>query len=114
MLASFNARRVEFLIVGGYPLAFHGAPRFTRDLEILVRPDAANARRVLAALQDFGFGAPDLTPADFERPDQVIQLGVPPVRATWPTWRASGNPEGARPPLRGRCGGGTPRAPSRA
>jgi hypothetical protein len=80
LLALFNAHHVEYLIVGGYALAFHGAPRFTGDLDIFVSPEAANAQRILAALAAFGFASVGLTPSDFERPDQVVQLGVPPVR----------------------------------
>jgi hypothetical protein len=80
LLALFNVHHVEYLIVGGYALAFHGAPRFTGDLDIFVKPDAVNAQRILTALEAFGFASVGLTPNDFERPDQVIQLGVPPVR----------------------------------
>ena len=80
LLALFNARHVEYLLVGGYALAFHGAPRFTGDLDIFVKPDAANAQRILTALEAFGFASVDLTVSDFECPDQVVQLGVPPVR----------------------------------
>jgi hypothetical protein len=80
LLALFNAHHVEYLIVGGYALAFHGAPRFTGDLDIFVHPVAANAQRILTALAAFGFALVGLTPSDFERPDQVVQLGVPPVR----------------------------------
>ena len=80
LLALFNAHHVEYLIVGGYALAFHGAPRFTGDLDIFVQPDAVNAQRILTALEAFGFASVGLTPSDFERLDQVVQLGVPPVR----------------------------------
>jgi hypothetical protein len=80
LLALFNVRPVEYLIVGGYALALHGAPRFTGDLDIFVNPDAANAPRILTALAAFGFASVGLTLSDFERPDQVGQLGVPPVR----------------------------------
>jgi hypothetical protein len=80
LLALFNAHHVEYLIVGGYALAFHGAPRFTGDLDIFVNPEATNAPRILTALEAFGFASVGLTPSDFERPDQVVQLGVPPVR----------------------------------
>ena len=80
LLVLFNAHHVEYLIVGGYALAFHGAPRFTGDLDIFVQPDAVNAQRILTALAAFGFASVGLTPSDFERPDQVVQLGVPPVR----------------------------------
>ncbi len=80
LLALFNEQKVEYLIVGGYALAFHGAPRYTGDLDILVRADPANAQRILKALALFGFGSMNLTAADFESPEQVIQLGEPPVR----------------------------------
>ncbi len=80
LLALFNAHHVESMIIGGYALAFHGAPRFTGELDLLVKPDAANAQPILAALEAFGFSSVGLTPSDFERPDQVVQLGVPPVR----------------------------------
>ena len=102
LLALFNAHHVEYLIVGGYALAFHGVPRFTGDLDLLVRPGHENSARILAALADFGFESAGLTPADFERPDHVVQLGVPPVRVdlitsiTGVTWAeaASGRVEG--------------------
>ncbi len=80
LLALFNEHEVAYLIVGGYALAFHGAPRFTGDLDILVHPDPQNAQRVLRAIADFGFGSLDLTVEDFEAPDKVVQLGVAPVR----------------------------------
>ena len=80
LLLFFNARSVDYLIVGAYALAQHGAPRYTGDLDIYVRPDAANAERVMSALQDFGFGAVGLTVDDFNCPDRVVQLGYPPVR----------------------------------
>jgi len=80
LLALFNKHKVEYIIVGGYALAFHGAPRYTGDIDILIHPDTANAHCILAALDEFGFGSVDLTAADFEKPENVIQLGVPPVR----------------------------------
>jgi hypothetical protein len=80
LLELFNAHRVEYLVVGSYALAFHGAPRLTRDMDLLVRPTRANAQRILTALDAFGFASLHLTVEDFDRPDQVLQLGVPPVR----------------------------------
>jgi hypothetical protein len=80
LLALFNARRVEYVLVGGYAMAMHGAPRFTRDMDLYVRPTAENARRVMDSLREFGFGEIGLSERDFERPGQVIQLGRPPVR----------------------------------
>lgn len=80
LLALFNANHVEYVIVGGYALALHGAPRFTGDLDLFVKPDMANAQRILTALAAFGFASLGLALDDFARPDQVVQLGVPPVR----------------------------------
>jgi len=80
LLELFNAHGVDYLIVGGYALAFHGAPRYTGDIDLLVEPVPENARRVIAALTEFGFGSVGLTAADLEQPEQVIQLGMPPVR----------------------------------
>ncbi len=80
LLASFNAHGVEYVVVGAHALAFHGAPRYTQDLDIYVRPTGENAVRVLAALADFGFRSLDLTPADFASPGMIVQLGVAPVR----------------------------------
>ncbi len=80
LLALFNARQIDYIVVGAHALAFHGAPRYTGDLDILVRPDEENAKRILKALEEFGFGALGLTIEDFNAPDKVVQLGVAPVR----------------------------------
>jgi hypothetical protein len=80
LLKLFNAQKVKFLIVGGYALAYHGAPRYTGDLDIFVKPDSQNAIKILKALDDFGFGSLGLKNEDFKMPDKVVQLGHPPVR----------------------------------
>ena len=80
LLALLNEHKVKYLIVGGYALAFHGAPRYTGDLDILVKVDKENADRVLATLVDFGFEQIDISIEDFKQPEMVVQLGVPPVR----------------------------------
>ena len=80
MLALLNAHGVEYVIVGAYALAHHGVPRHTGDLDIYIRPTPENARRMVAVLNEFGFGTLGLTEADFTELDQVIQLGRPPVR----------------------------------
>lgn len=80
LLELFNERKVEYIIVGGYALAYHGVPRYTGDIDIFVKPVEGNAKLILAALNDFGFGSSGLKEADFETPDNIIQLGVPPVR----------------------------------
>jgi predicted nucleotidyltransferase len=79
-LALLNEHEVKFIIVGGYALAYHGAPRFTGDIDVFVKPDQENAKRILNVLADFGFSSLDITIADFQNRDNVIQLGLPPVR----------------------------------
>lgn len=78
--ALLNAHKVEFVIVGGYALAYHGAPRYTGDIDILVRTGKSNAGKVLKALSEFGFSGLDLSADDFSSPDRVVQLGLPPIR----------------------------------
>ena len=78
--ASLNARKVRYLIVGGYAVAFHGHPRYTKDLDVWVERTRGNVRRLLKGLDDFGFGAVGLQEDDFLEPDQVVQLGYPPLR----------------------------------
>jgi len=85
LLKLLNAHEAEFIIVGAYALAFHGVPRFTGDMDILVKPDSKNAEKILATLEEFGFGSLDLTISDFQDPDKVVQLGVAPVRVDFVT-----------------------------
>lgn len=80
LLAEFNARGVEYLVVGAHALAAHGHVRATKDLDVWVRPDPANAQRVIAALRTFGAPLHDLTEADLSAPGLVFQIGVPPLR----------------------------------
>ena len=80
LLESFNAHKVEYVIVGGYAVAHHGAPRYTRDIDLYVNPTKANAERDMVALDRFGFGDVGLKSEDLQEPGQVIQLGYPPVR----------------------------------
>jgi predicted nucleotidyltransferase len=79
-LALLNEHEVEFIIVGGYALAYHGAPRFTGDIDVFIKSDQQNAERILNALAAFGFGSLDIAVEDFLPPNNIIQLGVPPVR----------------------------------
>lgn len=80
LLAAFNAQGVEYLVVGAYALAAHGHVRATKDMDVWVRPDAENAKRVLKALRVFGAPLHSLSEADFMTPGLIFQMGVPPVR----------------------------------
>lgn len=79
-IGSLIAHGVEFLVVGAYALAFHGAPRFTGDLDILVRPAIENAARLLTALEAFGFPVPELSRGAIADGRRMLQMGVPPVQ----------------------------------
>jgi hypothetical protein len=79
-LALLVRHDVRYLIVGGYSVAFHGHPRYTKDLDVWVLTSEENAKKLVAALQAFGFGSLGLTQADFLEPGYVVQLGQPPAR----------------------------------
>ncbi len=70
----------DFIVVGGHAVAFHGHPRFTGDIDFLLRPTTENAERVLGALREFGFGDLALNSDDLTKLGNVIQLGRPPNR----------------------------------
>ena len=76
----FNAKNVEYLVVGAHALAFHGVPRLTGDLDLWIRPVRDNAVRVQEALGEFSFSSLRLTAADFDHPGPIVQLGFPPLR----------------------------------
>jgi hypothetical protein len=77
---SLIAHGVEFVVVGAYALAFHGAPRFTGDLDVLIRPTRENATRLLTALESFGFPVGHLRPDAIADRRRMLQMGVPPVQ----------------------------------
>ena len=79
-IESLIAHGADFLIVGAYALAFHGAPRFTGDLDILIRPTDENAASVLTAIRAFGFPADTLRSADVADSRRMLEMGVPPVQ----------------------------------
>ncbi|MGE3966472.1 MAG: hypothetical protein AB7I09_20420 [Planctomycetota bacterium] len=82
MLLALADERADFVVVGAWALAYHGHVRATLDFDVLVRPTAENAKRVMAAL--FRFGAPvqqhGLTEKDLATPGTVYQIGLPPRR----------------------------------
>jgi hypothetical protein len=71
---------VQYLIVGGYAVALHGHPRYTKDLDVWISISVTNADKVVAAIKDFGFSSLQLQSEDFTQPDTIIQLGYPPNR----------------------------------
>jgi hypothetical protein len=79
-LSALIGRRVEFLLIGAHAVAAHAEPRLTGDLDVLVKPDIDNARRLHAALIDFGFAGNLPEPDELAKPDKVIMLGRKPWR----------------------------------
>ncbi len=80
LLSEFNAHGVEYLVVGAYALAAHGRVRATGDLDVWVRPEPDNAKRVLCALVAFGAPLQDLTEQDLCHAGIVYQIGIAPLR----------------------------------
>ena len=75
-----NKNKVKYLIVGGYAVAFHGHPRYTKDIDIWIFIEKANAEKILKTLDEFGFSGIGLTVKDLITPEVIIQLGYPPNR----------------------------------
>lgn len=75
-----NLQEVEYLVVGGYALAFHGKPRHTGDLDIWINISETNAAKMVQVLDEFGVGSLGLSKADFLKEGYVSQIGYPPLR----------------------------------
>jgi hypothetical protein len=79
-LAAFAANAVEYLVVGGYAVGFHGSPRFTKDLDLWIGSTASNLARVKRALVEFGAPEAVLSQLDGAAVEDVLWMGAPPVR----------------------------------
>jgi len=79
-LKLLNSEGVEYLVVGGYAVSYHGYPRPTGDLDVWIAVEINNARRLKTVLQKFGFAQDPRRPEDFLVPGLVFRMGVPPVR----------------------------------
>jgi hypothetical protein len=79
-IALLHSNKVNYLVVGGYALGTHGAPRYTGDIDFWVGTAHANLERLMSALVQFGLGSLGIVPADLLPPKGVVQLGYPPRR----------------------------------
>ena len=79
-LRLLDAEGVEYLLIGGYAVAYHGYPRATEDIDIWIALNPENAQRIIRALKEFGFDVPELNPGLFLKPDSIVRMGVPPLR----------------------------------
>jgi hypothetical protein len=79
-LKLLKEHNVRYLLIGGYAVGYHGYPRATADMDIWVAIQPDNAQKIVAALQEFGFNLPQLSPDIFLKREQIIRMGVPPIR----------------------------------
>lgn len=79
-LSLLGKHRVEYMLVGGYAVAFHGYPRFTKDLDVYYLRSDENIRRLKAVLIEFGFSASEVDALAFDREGEIIRFGVEPVQ----------------------------------
>ena len=79
-LKLLNSHRVEYLLIGGYAVGYHGYPRATGDMDLWVAIRQNNAEKLVAVLREFGLDAPQLSVDVFLQENQIIRMGVPPMR----------------------------------
>ena len=79
-LKLLNARQVEYLLIGGYAVSYYGYPRATADMDIWIAINTKNAEKIVRVLKEFGFDVPELTTDLFLKENQIVRMGVPPIR----------------------------------
>ena len=79
-LKLLNDKGVEYLLIGGYAVAYYGYPRATNDIDVWIAIHPENAERVVAALRDFGFDTPELSMELFLQANRIVRMGMPPIR----------------------------------
>ena len=79
-LKLLNANRVEYLLIGGYAVGYHGYPRATNDMDVWIADHPTNAGRMVAALRQFGFDPPELKDELFLKQPSIVRMGFPPMR----------------------------------
>src|SRR3989339_1302910 len=79
-LKLLNLKKVEYLIIGGYAVSYHGYPRSTGDMDIWIAVHPQNAQKIVEALKEFGFSEKNLPIDLFLKTEQVIRIGMPPIR----------------------------------
>lgn len=78
LLSAFHAHGVRYLIVGGFAVIFHAQPRFTKDLDLFIKADPANAQATYAALAEFGASLQNIRPEDFADRGSFFRFGYDP------------------------------------
>ncbi len=79
-LQLLNSKEVEYLVIGGYAVGYHGYPRATGDMDVWISIHEKNALKMVNALKEFGFDIPELKKEMFLKKEKIIRMGVPPMR----------------------------------
>jgi len=79
-LQLLNSKEVEYLVIGGYAVGYHGYPRSTGDMDVWISINEKNALKMVNALKEFGFEIPGLKKDIFLNEEKIIRMGVPPMR----------------------------------
>ena len=79
-LQLLNSKEIEYLVIGGYAVGYHGYPRATGDMDVWIARNEGNAIKMVGALKEFGFDLPKLDKNIFLKENKVIRMGVPPMR----------------------------------
>jgi predicted nucleotidyltransferase len=80
LLKLFNEQQIEYLLIGGYAVGYYGYPRATADMDLWVAVYPKNAEKIVAVLKQFGFDIPELSRELFLKGDQIVRMGLPPIR----------------------------------
>ena len=79
-LRLLNSKKVDYLLIGGYAVGYHGYPRATADMDIWIALNKNNAQKVVNVIREFGFNEPELTVETFTELKKIVRMGFPPIR----------------------------------
>ena len=79
-LKILNHKKIKYLLIGGYAVGYHGYPRATNDMDIFISKDIETANQMVSALKDFGFDIPQLKDELFLKENNIVRMGIPPMR----------------------------------
>ena len=79
-LKILNHKKIRYLLIGGYAVGYHGYPRATNDMDIFISKDIETANQMVSALKDFGFDIPQLKNELFLKENNIVRMGIPPMR----------------------------------
>jgi len=79
-LRLLNAHKVQYLLIGGYAVGYYGHPRTTADIDIWIAIDIENTQKMKDVFIEFGMTSPEITPALFQEPGNIVRMGLPPMR----------------------------------